>query len=184
VAEPQGPLVLPGDYQVRLTVGGQTYTQALRVELDPRVHLPDSALIGQLGLALEIWNTMAEQQALSGDVRGLGTKLREVAHRNLDRAGRTRLTTLDQLSDSIARGVRAVSGELASLETVVESADRAPTQQARDVFAELRGRLGRAKERWQRALTSDLPELNAELRRQGAPSLQAPAQARDSIAGP
>src|SRR5207302_865513 len=29
VAEPQGPLVLPGEYQVRLGVGGQTYARAL-----------------------------------------------------------------------------------------------------------------------------------------------------------
>jgi photosystem II stability/assembly factor-like uncharacterized protein len=184
VAEPQGPLVLPGDYQVRLSVGGQTYARVLRVELDPRVHVPDSALAVQLRLALEIWNTMAAQQALSGDIRGLGTKFRALANRTLDRAARVRLTALERLSDSLAQGARTVSGDLASLETVVESADRTPTQQARDVFAELRGRLGRAKERWQRVLTSDLPELNAELQRQGVPSLQAPAQARDSIAGP
>ena len=30
--------VLPGTYQVRLTVGGQVYRQAVTVRMDPRVH--------------------------------------------------------------------------------------------------------------------------------------------------
>src|SRR5207253_6048853 len=75
VAEPQGPLVLPGEYQVRLRVGGQTYVQGLRVMLDPRVHVPDSALAGQLRLALEIWNSMADEQALHGGLASVDTRL-------------------------------------------------------------------------------------------------------------
>ena len=184
MAEPQGPLVLPGEYQVRLGVGGQTYTQALRVELDPRVHVPDSALAGQLRLALEIWNAMAEQQALHGSLRGLESQLRALAGRALDRTARGSITALQQAADSLARGVRGAGGELAGLETVVESADREPTQQARDVLADLRERLAGAARRWERVLTSDLPALNMRLEQQGVPALQVPAQARESIDRP
>src|ERR1019366_3021102 len=35
---PQGPLVLPGVYTVRLTVDGHSETQKLTVKMDPRVH--------------------------------------------------------------------------------------------------------------------------------------------------
>jgi hypothetical protein len=35
---PGGALVLPGAYTVRLAVGGKSYTQPLRVKMDPRVH--------------------------------------------------------------------------------------------------------------------------------------------------
>ncbi len=76
VAEPEGPLVLPGEYQVKLTVAGQTLTQPLRVELDPRAHVADSALAAQLRLALEIGNTMTAQRALQGTVRGVRDQLR------------------------------------------------------------------------------------------------------------
>ena len=184
VAEPQGPLVVPGEYQVRLSVGGQTYRQRLRVDLDPRVRVPDSVLAGQLRLALEISNSMAQQQALRVGLRGLQGELRVVGQRAIDKGARGRLVALERVADSLAHEARTVGGELAGLESVVESADRAPTEQAREVFAGLRDRLGAVSGRWQRALASDLPALNAELRRQGVPSLQVPAQARDSIAGP
>src|SRR2546422_1482780 len=166
VAEPQGPLVLPGEYQVRLGVGGQAYTQPLRVELDPRVHVSDSALAGQLWLALEIWNAMA-QQVLHGGLRSLERQLRGLGGRTLDGAARGSITALQHVTDSLARAVRNAGDELAGLETAVESADREPTQQARDAFAEVRERLSAADRRWQRVLTSDLPALNTELQRKG-----------------
>ncbi|MGB9148213.1 MAG: glycoside hydrolase [Acidobacteriaceae bacterium] len=36
--EPQGPVVLPGTYTVRLTVDGQSTTEPLTIKMDPRVH--------------------------------------------------------------------------------------------------------------------------------------------------
>ena len=184
VAEPQGPLVLPGEYQVRLSVGGQAYTQRLRVELDPRVRVPDSVLAGQLRLALEMSNSIVQQQALQVGLRGLQGELRVVGQRAIDKGARGRLVALERVADSLAHEVRSVGGELAGLESVVESADRAPPEQARQVFAGLRDRLGAASGRWQRVLASDLPALNTRLQRQGVPPLRVPAQARDSIAGP
>jgi len=175
--------VLPGEYQVRLGVGGQAYTQPLRVELDPRVHVSDSALAGQLRLALEIWNAMA-QQVLHGGLRSLERQLRGLGGRTLDGAARGSITALQHVTDSLARAVRNAGDELAGLETAVESADREPTQQARDAFAEVRERLSAADRRWQRVLTSDLPALNTELQRKGVPPLQVPARARESIDRP
>jgi len=184
VAEPQGPLVLPGEYQVRLSVGGRAYTQRLRVELDPRVRVPDSVLAGQLRLALEISNSMVQQQGLQVGLRGLQGELRVVGQRAIDKGVRGRLVALERVADSLAREVRSVGGELTGVESVVESADRAPTEPARQVFAGLRDRLSAASGRWQRVLASDLPALNTQLRRQGVAPLRVPAQARDSLAGP
>ena len=127
---------------------------------------------------------MEEQQALYGILRGLESQLRALAGRALDRTARGSITALEHVADSLARGVRGAGGELAGLETVVESADREPTQQARDVLAELRERLGGAARRWERVLGSDLRALNMQLERQGVPALQVPAQARESIDRP
>lgn len=41
---PQGPLVVPGTYSVRLTVDGKGETQPLRVKMDPRVHISQAEL--------------------------------------------------------------------------------------------------------------------------------------------
>src|SRR5690349_10684510 len=171
VAEPEGPLVLPGVYEVRLDVEGRTYTRSLRVDLDPRVRVPDSALVAQLRLGRDIWNTLAEQHALEGGLGGAREQMRGLATRSLDAATRGSLASLEHLADSLARVTGSAGGELAGLETVVESADRQPTEQARKVYAQLRERLDAAVRGWQQALASDLPGLNARLRRAGAPEL-------------
>ena len=172
VAEPQGPLVVPGVYEIRLAIGGQTYTRSLRIELDPRVHVADSALVVQLRLGLDIWNAMAEQHALAGSLRSARDQIRALAGRSLDRATHASLTALEGLTDSLTRAAEGAGDELAGLETVVESADRAPTEQARAVFAAQRERVEDAQRRWRQLLTAELPGLNARLERQRAPAVR------------
>ncbi|HVH11338.1 MAG TPA: hypothetical protein VM736_16200, partial [Gemmatimonadales bacterium] len=108
VAEPEGPLVLPGDYQVRLTVAGRSYVQPLTVEIDPRVHVAREPLVEQLRLALEIWNRAAEQHALHVAVRRLRDDLRHLDGRELDAGTRAGVTQLGQRLDTLA--LRTASG--------------------------------------------------------------------------
>jgi len=53
-AEPRGPIALPGDYLVRLTVDGQIHMRGLRVKMDPRVETSPSALQQQFELSMRI----------------------------------------------------------------------------------------------------------------------------------
>ena len=45
-----GPWAVPGDYTVRLTAGGQSYSQPLTVKMDPRVKISQEDLQKQLEL--------------------------------------------------------------------------------------------------------------------------------------
>jgi len=45
-----GPVALPGHYQVRLTVGGQSQTVPLEVKLDPRVNVTQADLEQQFNM--------------------------------------------------------------------------------------------------------------------------------------
>ncbi|MEJ2219053.1 MAG: hypothetical protein P8099_20900, partial [Gemmatimonadota bacterium] len=49
-----GPVVPPGTYTARLTVGGQTYTQNFQVKEDPRVNVTDAQLAAQFDLAMKV----------------------------------------------------------------------------------------------------------------------------------
>ncbi len=146
VADPEGPLVLPGTYQVRLTVGAKTVTQPLDVTLDPRVHPADTALAAQLKLALAIASSQTQQHALRGAAGDLARRLHGTDTRRLDAARAAAVTAAAQAADSVARA--AGDGSLAALLTVVESADREPTQQARDAYATLSARLADLRRRW------------------------------------
>src|SRR5260370_38545971 len=51
---PQGPLVLPGKYEVRLKVGAQVFRQPFEVKMDPRVSAVRNELQSSLELQLNI----------------------------------------------------------------------------------------------------------------------------------
>ena len=57
VNQPPGPFVMPGTYEVVLTVDGKTFRQALVVTMDPRVKTSASDLQAQhdLALAIDLW---------------------------------------------------------------------------------------------------------------------------------
>lgn len=59
-AGPEGPLVVPGNYVVKLTVAGQIYTQPLTVRRDPRETTPASNFAAQLSLEQKIMAGMRE----------------------------------------------------------------------------------------------------------------------------
>jgi photosystem II stability/assembly factor-like uncharacterized protein len=68
---PLGVLVLPGEYSVKLTVSGKSYTQSLTVKMDPRVKTSFPGLQQQFALAQRITGMMhqtfeAVQQASTG----------------------------------------------------------------------------------------------------------------------
>ena len=50
---PEGPLVLPGEYEVELKVGGQSYKSTVKVEMDPRVKVQREDLARQLASRAE-----------------------------------------------------------------------------------------------------------------------------------
>jgi len=78
-AEPRGPIALPGEYTVRLTVDGAVHTETLQVTMDPRVTTSAAGLSQQFELSMRIKrvlderseNDSAERQRLMGDLERL-----------------------------------------------------------------------------------------------------------------
>jgi hypothetical protein len=101
-AGPEGPLVVPGKYTVKLTVAGQTYTQPLAILRDPRETTTAAAFADQLSL---------EQKLMAG--------MRE-SYQAYEAA--------KQHGNSAAAGQFAgMNGTLSGLATTIEGADAAPT---------------------------------------------------------
>lgn len=78
-AEPRGPMALPGEYTVRLTVDGTSYSEHLRVKMDPRVLTPEEGLRQQFELSMRIKRALdgrseddsAERRRLMGELESL-----------------------------------------------------------------------------------------------------------------
>lgn len=168
---PAGPLVLPGEYKVTLKVDGHTYSQRLKVTMDPRVRVTEKALKDQLALAIDVWNKMSDESAMRYSMDSLKSQLA-----NLESSGKLGVKArpsvgkimqeLDLVSDSLK------DGELAGLEGDIMSADREPTSQMRQANETLRSNYSSVKKSWSELKTRDLPEVNRELESAGLPQLR------------
>jgi photosystem II stability/assembly factor-like uncharacterized protein len=187
-AEPLGPLVLPGTYLVKLTAGGQTFTQPLEVKMDPRVKTPVEGLAQQLQLARGIVAVMAADAAALRQVKALRTRLAALPAAARSGALGKAVAAFDAKTAALAglegeEAAPAVAGaaarrgaavtslaqlndQLGRLLVLVDGADQPPTTQQQAGFAELEQRLADLRKRWEELSGHDLARLNARL--QGA----------------
>jgi photosystem II stability/assembly factor-like uncharacterized protein len=121
---PRGPLVLPGKYEVHMTVDGKSYSQRLMVTLDPRLKVTTADLQKQFELEMQIAAAMRQAYAAMQQ-RG------QVPSPNQEQA--------PPQGDTLARTL----SNLATLLEVVDTADAAPTQQAQEAWQEQRAKLNR-----------------------------------------
>ena len=187
---PRGPMVSPGQYQVRLTFRGRSESVPLTVAPDPRLkgELTERETHELAELALK---TRADIEALHRAVNEI-------------RATRARLTTITAWSGAkdavLTDAVAALSAKLAPIEgallqvnmaasednlrypnrlneqydtlsQTLDGEDFGPTPSQRQVYDDLHAQLTTQLDAWQRVATHDLPALEALMRVQGVPSL-------------
>jgi hypothetical protein len=153
-----GPWAPPGRYTVRLSRGGTSVTQALVINKDPRLpsSITDAGLVRQHELAREI---QALRVRVAVGLRQAETLRKQIAAKavpeefakTIDRAAGPP-TGSPESSNSDPTTLARLAGSLSELQSVVESADAAPTADALTAFTE-RGKLVDAGlARWQAVL--------------------------------
>ncbi len=170
-----GPVALPGHYQVRLTVGGQSQTVPLDVKLDPRVNVTQAELEQQFNMLLEIreelsrvYDTVNQIQDVRSQLAGLKGRLPENASAktislSADDLEKKLVTVRDQLvnltisanEDSLAYAPQ-VDAKWAYLAMDVGSADAAPTEAEQRQFEKLKGMNEERLGHWADLQRSDL----------------------------
>jgi hypothetical protein len=130
-AEPRGPWALPGEYTVRLTVDGRTFSRPLRLKMDPRVKATPDDLRAQIERSQEVAEDLARSAEAWGRVKKARTGLAPDAPNARELVAlESRLSTLN--------------GRLASLYTVLQEADAAPTSAVVQAAQDLRRDLAAA----------------------------------------
>lgn len=144
-----GPLVLPGTYQVCLTVDGQKQTQTFELEPDPRVETTAEELTEQQDFMLQLRDSLSQTNETINEINGLLAEITLLERRTDDAAvhevARTAATELNairaQLIDVNMAGAQlwpsGLHEKFNALLDSVDGADYAPPQQAQDVYAEL-----------------------------------------------
>ena len=171
----QGPVAIPGKYQVRLTVGTLTETVPLEVKLEPRVKVSQSDLEQQLALLLQIRDqlnlvndTVNQIEDVRSQLANLKQRLPENAKAkvigtsadDLDKklvALRDNLInlTISANEDSLAYAPQ-LDAEFAFLAMHVRSADAAPTESEQQEFRKLKQQSEALQARWSELQQSEL----------------------------
>ena len=178
VVEPQGPLALPGEYEVRFNAAGETHTQKLTIELDPREQVTIDDLAKQLALEQEIDNALAAATETHRQIENIRSQLRALKGHLAGNSKAAEIlaaaTDIDRQADGIAgheaeypvrpTGLRDVNESLAALAVSVGGADSAPTAASIEAFQNLKKRLSKDAAKWDALKQRELAALNERLR--------------------
>ena len=171
-ARDDGPRIVPGRYQVRLTVGDVSQTQPFEVVLDPRVTTSAEDLAEQRDFLLEVRDRLSATNELLNQVDSVRDQLKLWSTRDLDPAISSQINELSATLD----GMRAelidvrwggpqlwptgVHEKLGAILESADSADFAPPKQARDVYEQLSAQLDDLRQRFDNLQQSQLAALN------------------------
>jgi photosystem II stability/assembly factor-like uncharacterized protein len=170
---PQGPLVLPGAYTVRLTAAGKVLTAPLTVKLDPRVKATPADLIAlhtaETKLAALVTST-SEAALQAHSLREQIAKLSPTAadlKSSLEASAAQLSTLIDGASSATGKetapGLDDISGESSALYAQVGQSDAAPTAAQLKAAAHAAEESEDALRAWSNWRATSLPTLNQQL---------------------
>ena len=181
---PRGATVLPGQYNVVLTVGGKSYTQPLTIRMDPRVKTSPEDLAQQFDLDRKIAAALRQDYEALQQVRSLRSQLKTLAgHAAMARSAaalEAKATAIEgeegdyatrYLSTPEGRSLARLNSGFSALVSALDTADAAPTTQQVAMFVELENALEEQLSAWEQLRSKDIPELNKELKKAGQPQI-------------
>ena len=174
-----GPVALPGNYQVKLTVLGTSYTAPLEIVTDPRLKVTEADLQKQFDLMMKIRESVTQTDETINQIRDIREQINAINKRlgsdpqqkNVVDAGKAldkKMTVVEEVliqtkaksgQDVLNFPVR-LNNDLVALGGVVGSADSAPTQQSYEVYDLLSQRLNEQLTKWHEIVSTDVPAYN------------------------
>ena len=174
-ATTNGPLALPGTYQARLTVDGQTFTQPIVVKKHPLSAVSDEDLRAQFELASRIRDKVNEANDAVAQIRRIKQQL-------ADRVQKSNSADVKAIAEQFTREMSAVeedvyqvrnqsnqdplnfpiktNNRLGSLLRVVEAGEGRPIGSAEPIFNDLQAELKAETDRLRNVLSTYLPRFN------------------------
>jgi hypothetical protein len=186
-ATTNGPVALPGSYQVRLTVDGKALTRPVTLKKNPLItDVTLADLKDQYDLAIQIRDKVSEANQAVINIRDLKKQTADRLTKSQDPALKTAADAFTKHVSDVEEAiyqVRNQSGQdplnfpikvnnrLATLLRMVTGGDGKPIGAARPIFNDLSGELKVETDRLAKVLADDLTKLNAELKRLGLPEV-------------
>ena len=187
---PRGPLVLPGDYQVKLTVAGKNQTAPLHIAIDPRMKGAEAALQKQFELSTQVRDRIAELHQAVNEIRSVKGQIQDLHKRfGDDQKLKPALAAADDLNNKASEvegqlmqvNMKSSEGNLVfpnmlneSFDTfshTIDNADTAPTKPQDDVYQVLRGRLETELKKWAQLKAQAVPAVSELIKKADLPAI-------------
>ncbi len=189
---PLGPAVLPGNYTVKLTASGQSFSQPLTVRIDPRIKTGIPELTQQFTLSLEAYRGMQHSYEAEEQIKTLRTRIKELQGRAGKGALSDALAALDKKAAAIGGAGRGessspgtpggtidlrgpnltkINGAFGDILEQLQSTDVAPTMPTVASAAELQKVLTDVIASWNELKNKEVSSINAQLQQANLPVL-------------
>ena len=189
---PRGPIVAPGHYQVRLTVGGRSQTAPLDVVPDPRLkgQITDKEVNELADLSMRTWRDIDALHKAVNQIRGTRARLDTIKKWSKDSsAAKTVIDAANELDAKLAPiEARLLQVKMAASEDnlrypnmlneqydtfagTLDAEDFGPTESQRQVYEYLHGELTAELTKWRTVSDSDLPAFHSLTLAHGVPSI-------------
>lgn len=192
---PQGPIAMPGEYTVKLTVGNQSQTQPLEIVMDPRVkNVKLDDLQKQFDLAMQVRDANTDLHRAVNQIRSMRSELRAIHGRfendaklkalveQADALDKKMAPVEEQLIQVNMKGSEAnlafpnmLNEQLDSFAGIIQAGDDAPTKQQYEVFKMLRSRVDQQLAAWKQIMSADVPAFNQLVKNSDVPALYVPS---------
>jgi hypothetical protein len=128
--EPEGPQALPGQYSIRLTVDGKSYTQPFKLVMDPRVKSSPADLQKQFELEARLVAALRAANQAVDEIHAAAQARKITAEDEEKLAGvRRRRGEEESANPADQPAFAQMIGNLSQLIVGVDGADAAPTAQ-------------------------------------------------------
>jgi photosystem II stability/assembly factor-like uncharacterized protein len=187
---PKGPLALPGDYQVKLTVAGKPQTAPLHLVIDPRNKGSEAAVQKQFALATQVNNRNSQLHQAVNEIRDLKTQIKSLHTRFGDQQqAKTALATADDLDHKMSAveeqliqvNMKGSEANLAfpsmlnerfdAFSHTIDAGDEAPTKSQLDVFQTLSNQLDEQLKKWSQLKSEDVARVSEQVKQLNLPAL-------------
>ena len=188
---PKGPLALPGDYQVKLTVAGKSQTVPIKVAIDPRNKGSEPALQKQFALSTQVADRISQLHQAINEIRDVKAQVKTLHFRfNDDEKLKPALAAADDLDKKMSDvekqliqvNMKGSEGNLAfpsmlnerfdSFSHFIDAGDTTePTKSQLDVFQTLSKQLDDQLAKWSQIKSQDVTKVSDMIKQANLPGL-------------
>jgi hypothetical protein len=172
---PQGPLVTPGTYTVKLTVDGKSETAPVTVKMDPRVKMTQDELVALHSAQMAMADSLSSVSQADLDAHAVEEQLNAPGDADVASQVAPYKDALEKVlkgdSSQHRPGIDEVTGESGQLYAELEGTDAVPTDALLQAAQHVEHEGTEVVPVWETFRTQQLPALNEVLRKAGHPEI-------------